>query len=167
MKFSNTWTTTAIRFLWTCILDETVSNAEIEDIEQEVTNAIWFISLLSKVDGLVLIDSDLVIQGFGVEIMVNEEPMDIRLARTRFATSASRMKQLDYSHYGTQHRSMMRYCNTVPGSLGFVVSQDGDVRAMTKMESALVIWDSIKLQRPEFMRRVRQRSARTKAPISV
>jgi hypothetical protein len=32
------------------------------------------------------------------------------------------------------------------GSLGFVVSQDGDIRAITKVGDKLVMWENIKVQ---------------------
>ena len=42
---------------------------------------------------------------------------------------------------------MMRYCNAYPGSVGFVISQDGDIRGMTKVGDSLVIWDGVTLER--------------------
>jgi hypothetical protein len=41
---------------------------------------------------------------------------------------------------------MMRYCYKHPGSVGFVVSQDGDVRALTRVGEAVIMWDNIRLQ---------------------
>jgi hypothetical protein len=41
---------------------------------------------------------------------------------------------------------MMRYCYDKPGSLGLVVSQDGDIRAMTRIEDMLVLWENIDVQ---------------------
>lgn len=52
---------------------------------------------------------------------------------------------------------MIRYCFQVPGSVGFVVSQDGDVRVMTRVGDDLVYWDSIRLQYDEFVRQRRRK----------
>ena len=41
---------------------------------------------------------------------------------------------------------MMRYCWENPGSLGFVVSQDGDIRAMLRLKDRLVLWENIEVQ---------------------
>ena len=41
---------------------------------------------------------------------------------------------------------MMRYCYSNPGSIGFVISQDGDVRAITRLGSRLVLWENIDVQ---------------------
>jgi hypothetical protein len=46
---------------------------------------------------------------------------------------------------------MMRYCYAVPGSVGFVISQDGEIRAMTRVGDDLVFWDSIRLQFDQFI----------------
>jgi hypothetical protein len=41
---------------------------------------------------------------------------------------------------------MMRYCYDKPGSLGLVVSQEGDIRAMTRIDDRLVLWENIDVQ---------------------
>jgi hypothetical protein len=41
---------------------------------------------------------------------------------------------------------MFSYCWNNNGSLGFVISQDGDIRAITRVEDKLVIWENIKVQ---------------------
>ena len=41
---------------------------------------------------------------------------------------------------------MMRYCFQHPGSVGFVISQDGEVRVITKVGERLVMWENIKLK---------------------
>jgi hypothetical protein len=133
-------------------LEESVHSASLKDNRREIDSALWFISLLTRVDGLVLLNQHLDVKGFGVEITFRDEPASIRRALSRFASSHSKLRKVDYNHYGTRHRSMMRYCYQVPASIGFVVSQDGDVRAMTRVGEHLVIWDNIKLQLPEFIR---------------
>lgn len=42
----------------------------------------------------------------------------------------------DARRFGTRHQSMMRLCFARPGSVGFVVSQDGNVRAIPGFETA-------------------------------
>lgn len=135
-------------------LDEAVARIDLDESTNELDGAIWFVSLLSRVDGLVLLTPDLQVKGFGVEILQRKLPTRLLRSSTANATPQS-LRVADYQHFGTRHRSMMRYCFSVPGSLGFVVSQDGDVRVMTRLGDALVFWDSIRLQLDNF---VRQRS---------
>lgn len=40
---------------------------------------------------------------------------------------------------------MMRYCFAHPKSLGFVISQDGEIRAMARVRNRLVMWENLKV----------------------
>lgn len=126
-------------------LDDAIVGNDIDETESELDGAIWFVALLSRVDGAVVLSPTLDVHGFGVEITLDQAPKNVVRAADAKATKSKR-KSVDYNHFGTRHRSMMRYCNSIPGSLGFVVSQDGDVRAMHKIGSDLVIWENIRLQ---------------------
>ena len=55
-------------------LDETVPSNELSENRSELDGTIWFISLLTRVDGLVLMSPALEVKGFGVEIMYSDEP---------------------------------------------------------------------------------------------
>lgn len=131
-------------------LDESITEDEKRDSDNEVDGAIWFVSLLTRVDGLVLMDPNLAVRGFGTEITFDDAPARVFIAGDRDG-SKTLLRRADYNHYGTRHRSMMRYCARVPGSIGFVVSQDGDVRIMTLIGGHLVMWENIKLQLPDFV----------------
>ncbi len=142
-------------------VDEWIAGNDLEEIRNELGGTIWFISLLTRVDGLVLLNQNLEVQGFGVEITVGEEPSDIYAAGDAWATD-SLLRKVDYQQYGTRHRSMMRYCAKYPGSVGFVISQDGDVRVMTKVDDRLVVWENIQLQLPKFVSRQSPKRRRRK-----
>jgi hypothetical protein len=144
-------------------LAETVSSNDINENRGSLDGVSWFISLLTRVDGLVLLDPQLVVHGFGVEITTHEAPEHLYIARDGKAT-IDRLVIGDYNHYGTRHRSMMRYCNMVPGSVGFVISQDGDVRAMTRSGERLIFCENIRLQYEE--KRIRKRVYRKDEPSS-
>jgi hypothetical protein len=135
-------------------LDQVIAEGDLNDNWDEIAGTIWFISLLSRVDGLVLLDFNLRVHGFGVEILVNEEPKHVYSARSTTA-NPNQLRRLDYHHFGTRHRSMFRYCSAVPGSLGFVVSQDGDVRAITRVGNRVIVWENMKLQLPDFVKQSR------------
>ncbi|MDB6120205.1 MAG: hypothetical protein JWO08_3986 [Verrucomicrobiaceae bacterium] len=116
-----------------------------EDAKRAELGCANFIVSLGGVDGLILLSEGLRVIGFGVEIKTTKDPERLFSARDAKASS-SRLKEMSFDHLGTRHRSMMRYCNKHPGSLGFVVSQDGDVRAITKTQQGLVVWENIRLQ---------------------
>ncbi len=123
-------------------LDESINKDELEDTQNEITGCIRFISSLSRVDGLIWMTHDLSVQGFGVEITSKKEPEALFSARN---SAGTRARKIDMHHYGTRHRSMMRYCAANPDSVGFVVSQDGDVRAITKVGDDVFLWDDVRL----------------------
>jgi len=124
-------------------LDETVSDAELRDTNDELTGCVRFLASLSRVDGLIWLDPSLRLKAFGVEITVRDEPSHIFSAQNSMGTKT---KRLDINQYGTRHRSMLRYCASNPNSIGFVVSQDGDVRAITLSGSRLLLWDNVRIQ---------------------
>ena len=113
--------------------------------KNEIDGVIWFIALLTRVDGLVVMDPDLVVRGYGVEIKNWREPDNLYIAADRLATPA-KLRPASYNHFGTRHRSMMRYCSQNPGSIGFVASHDGEVRIITMVGERLVMWENIKLK---------------------
>jgi hypothetical protein len=112
----------------------------------ELDGCVWFVSLLSRVDGLVALSRQLEVRGFGAEITIHNEPPQVFLARGLHARP-EHLSALDYNHYGTRHRSMMRYCLADDSAVGLVVSQDGGVRAVTKVQEKVVLWDGIRLDK--------------------
>ena len=126
-------------------LDEGIHTRDVEIANNEIDGALWFIACLSRIDGLILMEPDLSVMGFGTMITVENPPGVIFSAQNNDA-DANHRTPLSYDSLGTRHRSMMRYCNSYAGSIGFVISQDGDIRAMTKVDDDLVIWDIARLQ---------------------
>lgn len=122
--------------------DYSVNDDELDDAKDELDGTLWFISLLSRIDGLVLMDRSLTVRGFGVEILVKQPPRQVWEAHDAAAEDKT---ALPYDHFGTRHRSMMRYVAAVPGSVGFVVSQDRGVRAMTLVDGEVIFWKDIQL----------------------
>ncbi len=121
---------------------------EQEDAKKAELGCAAFVSSLAGVDGLILLSDGLRVSGFGVEIKRRGDPSKVFSAGNPTG-NFSRLKSLDLSQFGTRHRSMMRYCDHHPGSIGFVISQDGDVRAITKTKHGLLVWENIQLQEIE------------------
>ncbi|PEC77389.1 hypothetical protein COK54_13125 [Bacillus cereus] len=130
-------------------IDNECLKIDVEEYKNGLTGAVKFISSLTCVDGLVLFDKNLCVRGFGVEITARKEPDVIYLASEE-EISEHDLKKVDYKHFGTRHRSMMRYCYTHPKSIGFVISQDGDIRAITNVNGKVIMWENIKIA--QFLR---------------
>jgi hypothetical protein len=124
---------------------EIIAGHDSEDSVKGELGCVSFIASLARVDGCVLLSSGLDVRGFGVEITCRNDPPNVFTAGDERA-SKSKLRKLDFAHFGTRHRSMMRYCYSNPGSVGFIISQDGDVRAVTRLGSKLVLWENIRLQ---------------------
>ena len=139
-------------------LDETVAFADKEDCIKAELGCVNFIASLTRVDGCVLLSPGLTVRGFGVEITCRKDPPMVLVAGDERASNR-RLRTLDFSHFGTRHRSMMRYCYANSGSVGFVVSQDGDVRAIMRLGKRLVLWENVRLQDVQV---VKQEAARRK-----
>ena len=125
--------------------DSDLAHRSLGEHKSEVLGAIRFIASLSCVDGFVLLDRQMVVHGFGVEVRTDNLLSDIHVARDSGA-NPKLLRQAELTQYGTRHRAMMRYCYDKPGSLGLVVSQDGDIRAMTRIADMLVLWENIDVQ---------------------
>ncbi len=108
-----------------------------------LAGAVGLVASLSKVDGAVLLQNGLNVAGFGVEIRTKTDVQQIFVAQDEYARE---LVAADPRAYGTRHRSMMRYCQAHPSAVGIVVSQDGDIRAMTTVKSELVMWEQLQLR---------------------
>jgi hypothetical protein len=125
-------------------LDEALFGNEAEDFRDEITGCVRFVSSLSCVDGLILMTPELSVRGFGVEIR-SKKDIDVLYLSPRAKASMGAERAIDPNHYGTRHRSMMRYCMAHPKSVGFVISQDGEIRAMTRVGARLVMWENLQV----------------------
>jgi hypothetical protein len=128
--------------------DEAGSRIELRDTEDEITGCVRFLASLSRVDGLIWLDSSLQLKAFGVEIKIRDDrdksdPDCVFLAQNPRGTKT---KEVNPKDYGMRHRSMLRYCAAYPDSVGFVVSQDGNVRAVTHSGNCVLLWENVALR---------------------
>lgn len=116
-----------------------------DEYRNAALGAIRFIASLSCVDGFVLLDPTMTVHGFGVEVRSDARLDDVYVAGDSQGDE-SKLRQAELGLFGTRHRAMMRYCYQNPGSLGFVVSQDGEIRVMTTLGGRLVVWENLDLE---------------------
>ena len=121
------------------------SQQKLDLLKNELLGCVHFIASLSSVDGFVLLDRSLVVHGFGVEARADADLTEVDVAGDS-AASPHLLRKAPLSQFGTRHRAMLRYCNEHPGALGFVISQDGDIRATMKHQSRLILWENINVQ---------------------
>ena len=125
--------------------DAVRSQQELDRQKRELLGCVRFIASLSRVDGFVLLDKSLVVHGFGVETRAATELTDVDVAGDARA-SDHLLRKAPLSQFGTRHRAMLRYCDANEDALGFVISQDGDIRATMKHQGRLMLWENINVQ---------------------
>ncbi len=106
--------------------------AKLDRAEEQLLDSLRFISTLTGVDGAVVITDRLRVRGFGAEIVVRHSCLAV--------VSATDGKPIDVESVGTRHRSAYRYCNAHPEAITFVVSQDGDIKAVKKDSEVVKVW---------------------------
>jgi hypothetical protein len=103
-----------------------------------------FVAGLSCVDGAVVLTTGLKVLGFGGEIVSTDSKLQtVNEAQNAEATELH-AKYID--SFGTRHRSAFRLCDAFPDCVVFVVSQDGDARAVKKVGANVLLWDQIHLR---------------------
>ncbi len=123
--------------------EEVIEARDLKETRDELTGCIRFLTSLSRVDGLIWLDPQLSLRAFGVEITLKSDPGTVLRAENPLGTET---KKIDLSYFGMRHRSMMRYCAADLSSIGFVVSQDGDVRAITSLKGRILLWENVRIQ---------------------
>ncbi len=119
--------------------------AELEKRQGEVAGAIRLMAALSGAGGVVLLERGLGVRGFGVEIRVEDSLGDVFLA-CDVRASATRLRRAELAHFGARQQALIRYCAKNPGSLGLVVSRDGDVQAVTLLDGKVILWENVDLR---------------------
>jgi hypothetical protein len=106
--------------------------------EDAARDAWRFIASLTTVDGAVVLTDTLSIIGFGAEVTASVSGGDkVHVAHTAEATETQEVR---FAEYGTRHRSAFRFVASLEPSVGFIMSQDGGVRAVRQVGSKLVMW---------------------------
>ncbi len=125
-------------------LDESISNNNKNESTDELKGAIRFVASLSCIDGLVILDDKLKVNGFGAVVRNFNLPEGVYISKTaRF--NVRNLEPIKPNHFGTRHRAIFSHCWENVGSIGFVISQDGDIRAITRIENRLIMWENIRV----------------------
>lgn len=126
----------ALQFWNSCYDPETVRNGPEarskaqawESARRRVFSSARALADLANVDGCVVLDRRLRLYGFGGEIRVGEADMQGYRVFAAHPDTLEEQEPIDIERFGTRHRSAMRLCAAVPGTLAFLISQDGDLR---------------------------------------
>ena len=110
--------------------------------EKELSSYADFIAKLTTVDGAVLLTKNLDLIGFGVEILTDK--MGKREPSMRFLKNDDEPdKTKRFNDNGTRHRSGYRFAHEVEHSVVIICSQDGVMKACTKIGGDVVVYNNI------------------------
>jgi len=110
--------------------------AELQRASRRLIRGLEQISLLSAVDGAVLLDERWRILGFGVRFPVLLPPgSTVRDADSGVEHPCDR--------WGLRHQSVFSICQRCEQAVGLIVSQDGGVKAVKSVDGALRFWDGV------------------------
>lgn len=125
--------------------EEAIAEDELEDSEDALNGSIGLIAALCNVDGLVILDTDFGVQGFGCEILVKDDANVQPYFANHARPTAAKVSKLNMKNFGTRHRSMIRYCTKDNNAVGFVISSDGPIRAIAHIGKRTYFWSNIQL----------------------
>ncbi len=100
------------------------------------------IASLCSVDGAVVLTDRLRILGFGAEIVAQSPTLKGVVIADDAEAAVTRSCPIE--DFGTRHRSAFRFCSSDQQVAAFVVSQDGDVRAILGVGTEVVMWPSVR-----------------------
>ena len=91
-------------------------------------------------------NTDLEVHGFGCEITASGDADCIVYRADHAQPTKGKTRRLDMTRFGTRHRSMVRYCSQDESAVGFVISNDGPVRAISRSGKRVYFWDNVELR---------------------
>ena len=115
----------------------TSHDPELDRLEEAFFELARFFSDLMQVDGALVLDQRLCVIGFGGEIRVDRNVIMVQQAHD---LTGQRRTDWNVLNDGTRHRSIYRLCSVEPKVIGFVISQDSQVRLIANMEENVVFW---------------------------
>lgn len=119
--------------------------------EEELADAADLAARLSAVDGALVLRADLVVSGFGAEIVLDTSQAVDAFEVTGHPLASSRWPKVDSGVFGMRHRSALRSVAATEGSAAFVVSQDGGVTFMWRQEDRVLLKRNVNTANPNMV----------------
>lgn len=102
------------------------------------------ISKFTLVDGAVVLTRNFDLIGFGAQTLV--DTVDSAIPEMRFIDyDNTENKNKKYNDNGMRHRACYSFCNSLEGAVALIVSHDGFIKACTRSDGKVVVYDSVSL----------------------
>jgi hypothetical protein len=113
-------------------------DSQLDELEEAFFEQARLFSDLMQVDGALVVDQGMRVIGFGGEIRVDRNVLQVFHA---IDLDATRLHDWNVQADGTRHRSVYRLCSVDPRAIGFVISQDSQVRLIANVNDSVVFWN--------------------------
>ena len=113
-----------------------LASIPLRDLQQKVAQACSFVGNLAGTDGAIIIRTDLTVEGFGAEIVL-DKVKPAKAFEVDHPMQEEGLRELDTEQMGMRHRSAIRLCGTSPDLVVFVVSQDAGVSLVWSKDGAV------------------------------
>jgi hypothetical protein len=114
-----------------------ISDPELDALEEAFFELARLFSDLMQVDGALVLDKRMCLVGFGGEIRVDRNVFQVGQAHD---LEGNQVTGWDVRSDGTRHRSVYRLCSVEPEVIGFVISQDSQVRMIANVNDSVIFW---------------------------
>ncbi len=114
--------------------------------DQEIRQTVAFIASLACVEGILLLTPALDVSGFGGQSIAGPAPEEVYLAGDELATE-SELSALSYRSFGPRNQALIRHCWQDQEAIAFAFTQDGDLRAIMRLEEKVIVWNRVRLHR--------------------
>lgn len=112
----------------------------LESAQQDLADKASLYASLTSVDGVVLLTDRYRLIGFGGEVIATSS---VEIAEICYDSDGNKRRTQTIDNFGMRHRSALRFCSSYEDSIAFVISQDGQVRAVKRCGSQVLIWDDV------------------------
>ncbi len=102
-----------------------MTESMLKDTQRTLSETCSFVGRLSGTDGALILRTDLSVEGFGAEILL-DKAMPVKVYEVKEPLEKQESER-DSEQFGMRHRSAMRLCAAVSDLVIFVISQDGGV----------------------------------------
>jgi hypothetical protein len=112
-------------------------DSELDRLEEAFFELARLFADLMQVDGALVLDKRMCLLGFGGEIRVDRNVFQVGHA---LDLEGAHIIDWDVQGDGTRHRSVYRLCSVEPEVIGFVISQDSQVRMIASVDESVIFW---------------------------
>lgn len=115
------------------------------EIKRVIGERLEALAHLAFIDGALIVSTNWEIIGVGTKLTANKWDKHVITGPNSYGYPGGG-KVFDYSAYGTRHNSTINFIGACPEAVGFVISEDGPIRAFVKRdENTILCWEDVRL----------------------